>query len=143
MSNDPPGALEGARHLLEAEADRRGISVEALVDQLAREGRRTGLTAPAPQDDFSRWTTPPPWARVVSMVGWRGTPKTAAEEPAEAFDHESVLFGTINSGKTSIATLTRARLEMEGIPFDETVCTTDSGDRYIEFRIQRPDHGKE
>ncbi|MFJ5635198.1 hypothetical protein ACIQF5_21500 [Streptomyces goshikiensis] len=142
MSDDPSGPLEEARQLLEAEADRRGIGVEELVDRLAREGRRTGLAGSASQGDLAGWITTPPWAGSASVVARHGAPKSAAVEPAEVFDDEAI-FGMMRSGKTSSVDLFRAQLELEGIPFEEIVRTTDFGDRFTEVRFQRPDGRKE
>ncbi|MFD6465240.1 hypothetical protein [Streptomyces goshikiensis] len=116
MSDDPSDPLEEARQLLEAEADRRGIGVVDLVDRLAREGRRTRLIGPASQDDLARWITIPPWAESASVVFRHGVPKPAAGEPAEAFDDEVPVFGTMHSGKTSSVDQVRAQLELDGIP---------------------------
>ncbi|MFE4304771.1 hypothetical protein ACFRR6_01640 [Streptomyces sp. NPDC056891] len=149
MSDDPSGPLEEARQLLEAEADRRGIGVEDLVDRLSREGRRTGLTGPATlddlgtQDDLARWITTPPWAGSAGVVVQHGAPKTAGVEPAEDFDDKVLIFGTTRSGKTSGVDLVRAQLELEGVSFEETVRATDFGDCFTELRFQRPDGHKE
>ncbi|MFD3714946.1 hypothetical protein [Streptomyces sp. NPDC058677] len=48
---------EPVQRRLQAEAERRGVSGPELLDQLAREGRCTGLTDIDPQGDLTGWTT--------------------------------------------------------------------------------------
>ncbi|MFB7836034.1 hypothetical protein [Streptomyces sp. NPDC056056] len=142
-SEGPSGSLEDARRLLESEADRRGISVRNLIDRLAREGRRTGRPVSAAPDDPAHWLTAPPWARSASVVFRHSSPKTAAVEGAEVFDDDALVFGAMRSGKTSSVDLARAQLEMRGIPFVETVRTTEFGSCFVELSWQRPDGNKE
>jgi hypothetical protein len=81
MPDGTGSPFEETRQLLEAEAERRGISVKDLVDQLAREGRRTGLVDIDPQEDLSQWAALPQWVTNVATQG-------------------AVTFGAMGSGKT-------------------------------------------
>jgi hypothetical protein len=114
------GASREARQLLEAEAERRGISVKDLVDQLARESRRTGITDIDPQGNLSRWAVIPQRATDVEAQG-------------------AVTFGAMSSGKTNAADLTRAQLEAHGVPFRERFDEAN----HVEFSFERPEDGRE
>ncbi|MFF8619255.1 hypothetical protein [Streptomyces sp. NPDC015350] len=150
MSDDIQGALEETRQLLEAEAERRGISVKDLVDQLAREGRRTGLANIDSQDDPTEWTTT---AVVRDGIVRGGEEKTVSVQPLvfpEVFGgpvtildgaEGAVIVGAMGSGKTNAADLTRSRLETAGIPFEETVRTDEFGVQRIEFAYEWPEEG--
>ncbi|MEV5203170.1 hypothetical protein [Streptomyces sp. NPDC053720] len=150
MSDDIWGALGETRQQLEAEAERRGISVKDLVDRLAREGRSTGLADIDSQDDLTEGT-----ATVVVRDGSvrGGEEKTVSVQPLvspEVFGgpvtildgaEGAVIMGAMGSGKTNAADLTQAQLEAEGIPFEETVRTDEFGVQRIEFAFERPDVG--
>lgn len=137
MPQGTEGTFDEARHLLEAEAERRGLGVEELVDQLAREGRRPALADGDRQGGLTQWT-----AAVVDRDGRQAT--VAVEPlplPASIFDgaDSDVLLGPMSSGKTSGADLTRAQLDAEGIPYVETTKTDELGVEYIEFAVKRPE----
>ncbi|MGW6603142.1 hypothetical protein [Streptomyces sp. NPDC055036] len=140
MPDGSEGAFEEVRRLLEDEAERRGVSGTELLDQLAREGRgrRPVLVDVDPQGDLSQWTA------VLADRG--GVSKTVSIEPlpltATAFGTgpvDAVLLGALGSGKTNAAALTRARLEAEGVPFEETVRTNEHGVEYTEFSVEQPE----
>lgn len=150
MSDDIWGALEESRQRLEAEAERRGISVKDLVDRLGREGRHTGLADIDSQDDLTEWNT-----TVVVRDGLvrGGEEKTVSVQslvspevfggPVTTLDgaEGAVIMRAMGSGKTNAADLTRAQLETEGIPFEETVRTDEFGVQRIEFAFERPEEG--
>ncbi|MEW2302152.1 hypothetical protein AB0958_19600 [Streptomyces sp. NPDC006655] len=138
MPDGTEDAFEEVRRLLEAEAERRGVSGTELLDQLAREGRRPVVVDVDPQGDLSQWT--------AVVVDRGGAAKTVSIEPlpltATAFGagtEGAVILGAVGSGKTNAADLTRARLEAEGVPFEETVRTNEHGVEYVKFSVERPE----
>ncbi|MET9365816.1 hypothetical protein ABZX93_33575 [Streptomyces sp. NPDC006632] len=123
MPNGAEGTFEEVRRLLEAEAERRGVSGTELLDQLAREGRSTGLADTEGQDDLTAWVTP--------LIERGGEEKTVTVlDGAEG----AVIVGAMGRGKTNTADLTRAQLDAAGLPYEETV--TEDG--RIKFTVDPP-----
>ncbi|MFJ6669380.1 hypothetical protein [Streptomyces sp. NPDC091383] len=148
-SEEPGRAFEEVQRLLEAEAERRGVSGRELLDQLAREGRSTGLVDAGPQGDLTGWTT-----TVVDRSGIArgGEEKTVSVQPLvspELFGggpltildgaEGAVIMGPLNSGKTSAVKLTRAQLDAAGIAYEERAVTDDFGVQRVEFTVDRPE----
>ncbi|MFJ5811880.1 hypothetical protein [Streptomyces sp. NPDC093093] len=148
-AEEPGRSAEEVQRLLEVEAERRGVSGPELLDQLAREGRSTGLVDTDPQGDLTGWTT-----TVVDRAGIArgGEEKTVFVQPLvspELFGggpvavldgtEGAVLMGPLNSGKTSAVDLTRAQLDAAGIAYEERAVTDDFGVQRVEFTVERPE----
>ncbi|MFE6904108.1 hypothetical protein ACFVFJ_46185 [Streptomyces sp. NPDC057717] len=134
-SEEPGRSVEEVQRLLQAEAERRGVSGPELLDQLAREGRYTGLVDTDPQGDLTEWTT-----TVVDRSGIArgGEEKTVSVQPLvspELFgggpvtitdDTEgAVIMGPLNSGKSNAADHTPAQLDAAGLSYEERAVTND------------------
>ncbi|RPK29299.1 hypothetical protein EES39_40150 [Streptomyces sp. ADI92-24] len=151
-SEEPGRSVEEVQRLLEVEAERRGVSGPELLDQLAREGRATGLVDTDPQGDLTGWTT-----TVVDRSGIArgGEEKTVSVQPLvspELFGggpvtildgaEGAVIMGPLNSGKTSAVDQTRAQLDAAGIAYEERAVTDDFGVQRVEFAVERPESGE-
>ncbi|MFE7921973.1 hypothetical protein [Streptomyces sp. NPDC057398] len=154
-SEEPGQSFEEVQRLLEVEAERRGVSGPELLDQLAREGRYTGLVDTDPQGDLIGWTT-----TVIdrSSIVRGGEEKTVSVQPlvspelfgggpvtildgAEGAEGAAIL-GPLNSGKTSAIELTRAQLDAAGVAYEERAVTDDFGVQRVEFTVERPESGE-
>ncbi|MEU7046719.1 hypothetical protein AB0A77_37545 [Streptomyces varsoviensis] len=151
-SEEPDRSAEEVQRLLEVEAERRGVSGPELLDQLAREGRTTGLVDTDPQGDLTGWTT-----TVVDRSGIArgGEEKTVSVQPLmspELFGGGPVtildgaegaaILGPLNSGKTSAVELTRAQMDAAGVAYEERAVTDDFGVQRVEFTVERPESGE-
>lgn len=137
-SEEPVRSVGEVQRLLQAEAERRGVSGPELLDQLAREGRYTGLVDTDPQGDLTEWTT-----TVVDRSGIArgGKEKTVSVQPLVSPE----LFGggpvTI-SGKSNAADHTRAQLDAAGLSYEERTVTDDFGGQHVEFTVERAESGE-
>ncbi|MFB7500153.1 hypothetical protein ACFC09_36640 [Streptomyces sp. NPDC056161] len=151
-SEEPDRSAGEVQRLLAVEAERRGVSGRELLDQLAREGRYTGLVDTDPQGDLTGWTT-----TVVDRSGIArgGEEKTVSVQPLvspELFGGGPVtildgvegaaILGPLNSGKTSAVELTRAQLDAAGVAYEERAVTEDFGVQRVEFTVERPESGE-
>lgn len=146
-AEEPGRSIEDVQRLLQVEADRRGVSGPELLDQLAREGRATGLVDTDPQGDLTGWTT--------TVVDRSGEEKTVAVQPLvspELFgggpvtildgaegDAIAAILGPLNSGKTNAVDLYRAQLDVAGLSYEERAVTDDFGVQRVEFTVERPE----
>ncbi|MEU3268679.1 hypothetical protein [Streptomyces bacillaris] len=137
-AEDPGRSIEDVQRLLQAEAERRGVSGPELLDQLAREGRATGLVDTDPQGDLTGWTT-----TVIDRSGIArgGEEKTVSVQPLVSLDgaEGAAILGPLNSGKTSAVELTRAQLDAAGIAYEERAVSDDFGVQHVEFTVERPE----
>ncbi|WP_331725139.1 hypothetical protein OG478_53100 (plasmid) [Streptomyces phaeochromogenes] len=149
-AEEPGRSIEDVQRLLQVEADRRGVSGPELLDQLAREGRATGLVDTDPQGDLTGWTT--------TVVDRSGEEKTVSVQPLvspELFGGGPVtildgaegaaiaaILGPLNSGKTDAVDLYRAQLDAAGLSYEERAVTDDFGVQRVEFTVERPENGE-
>ncbi|MFE9701676.1 hypothetical protein [Streptomyces sp. NPDC006270] len=151
-TEEPGRSIEDVQRLLQVEAERRDVSGPELLDQLAREGRATGLVDTDPQGDLTGWTT-----TVIDRSGMvrGGEEKTVAVQPLvspELFGGGPVaildgaegaaIMGPLNSGKTNAVDLYRAQLDAAGLSYEERAVTDDFGVQRVEFTVERPENGE-
>ncbi|MGW3424463.1 hypothetical protein [Streptomyces phaeochromogenes] len=151
-SEEPGRSVEEVQQLLQAEAERRGVSGPELLDQLVREGRYTGLADTDPQDDLTGWTTTVIDRRGIARGGEEKTvsvqplvsPELFGGGPVTILDgaEGAVIMGPPSSGKTSAVDQTRAQLDAAGLPYAEQLVTDDFGVQRVEFTVERPESGQ-
>ncbi|MEU3221215.1 hypothetical protein AB0I86_33190 [Streptomyces sp. NPDC049950] len=151
-AEEPGRSIEDVQRLLQVEADRRGVSGPELLDQLAREGRATGLIDTDPQGDLTEWTTTVVDRSGIARGGEEKTvfvqplvsPELFGGGPVAILDgaEGAVIMGPLNSGKTSAVDQTRAQLDAAGLPYEERAVTDDSGVQRVEFTVERPESGE-
>lgn len=151
-AEEPGRSVEEVQRLLQAEAERRGVSGPELLDQLAREGRSTGLADTDPQGDLTEWTTTVVDRSGIARGGEEKTvfvqplvsPELFGGGPVAILDgaEGAVIMGPLNSGKTSAVDQTRAQLDAAGLPYEERAVTDDSGVQRVEFTVERPESGE-
>lgn len=151
-AEEPGRSVEEVQRLLQAEAERRGVSGPELLDQLARAGRSTGLADTDPQGDLTEWTTTVVDRSGIARGGEEKTvsvqplvsPELFGGGPATILDgaEGAVIMSPLNSGKTSAVDQTRAQLDAVGLPYEERAVTDDFGVQRVEFTVERPESGE-